>query len=55
MENTEKEVEQASCPASTAMENILRELDSLSNTMDHLACMFNCLSHIHIMSEKKPI
>lgn len=40
MENTEKEEEQATTPVSTALENILRGLDLLSNNMDQLACMF---------------
>ncbi|MED6269059.1 hypothetical protein CHARACLAT_029122 [Characodon lateralis] len=37
MENTEKKEDQAMSPASSAMENILRGLNSLSGSMDQLA------------------
>lgn len=41
MENTEKSTEQATSTTFIELENILKGLDSLSNCMDQLACMYH--------------
>ncbi|KAL7395782.1 hypothetical protein ABVT39_023267 [Epinephelus coioides] len=53
MENTEKSTEQATSTACTDLENILKGLDSLSNCMDQLACMYNKFIPIHSLHTSK--
>lgn len=42
METTEKSSEEANSAACTDLENILQKLETLSNSMAHLACMYQC-------------
>lgn len=45
MENTEKSTEPATSAVSIDLEYILKRLDSMSNCIDQLACMYECLTH----------
>lgn len=55
MENTEKRSEEEKSTACADLENILQKLETMSNDMDQLACMYHTESNSQSLTVKPNI